>query len=76
MTREEYCRLIRSGLINTRSAVRGFRALARLAPNHDVRDMMLLLAHNSHHSHRALRRQLARYCTLLNNVNGNGITIL
>ena len=68
VTREEYCRLIRRGIINQRSAVLGFRALALRAPNADVRDTMLLLAHQAHHNRRLLMRQLARYC--------NGTTIL
>lgn len=68
MTREEYCRLVRRGIMHQHHTVRGFRALARLAPNHDVRDLMLTFAHSAHISHRMLMRQLARYC--------NGTTIL
>lgn len=73
MNREEYCRLVRRGIINQRSAVRGFRALARVAPNADVRDTMLLLAHHAHHNHRFLMRQLSRHCML---VNGTTITTI
>lgn len=71
MTRAEYCRLVRRGIINQRHAVLGFRALARVAPNADVRDTMLLLAHYAHHNRRYLMHQLDRYCLLL-----NGTTIL
>lgn len=62
MNREEYCRLIRSGVINQRRAVRGFLALARYAPNHDIRDAFLLLSHHAAGNRRLLLRQLARYC--------------
>ena len=73
VNREEYCRLVRRGIINQRSAVLGFRALARVAPNADVRDIMLLLAHHAHGNRRLLIRQLNRYCLL---VNGTTITTI
>ena len=76
MTREEYCRLIRRGIINQRSAVLGFRALARVAPNADVRDIMLLLAHHARGNRRLLMRQLNRYCLLLNGITTVNGTIL
>lgn len=77
MTRAQYCALLRRGVINQSNAIRGFRALAVGAPTADARDLMLLLARYARANRRALNRQLARYCVVVNGVvvNGNGIVI-
>lgn len=74
MTLEEYCRLVRSGIINQRRAVRGFLALARIAHargHHDLADLMASRAASARISLTVLQRQLRRRC--LNGVTTNGI---
>jgi len=74
MTLAEYCRLVRAGIINQRRAVRGFRALARIARRRghlDLEDLMLSQAAAARISLRVLLLQERRRC-----VNGNGNNII
>lgn len=60
--RAEYCRLLRRGISNQESAVRGFRRLAELAPNRDIAALWHLLHHYAHRNVITLRQEHARRC--------------
>jgi len=62
-----FCNLVRRGILHQQRTVRGFRALASLAPNMDAAALMHALAGNARTSLRALRRMESLHCLLQNN---------
>ncbi|MBS3938195.1 MAG: hypothetical protein KGZ50_06450 [Peptococcaceae bacterium] len=60
--RARFCRLVHHGICHQRSTVRGFLALARLAPNADVATLMRSFAAEAQVSIDALLEQRRLHC--------------